>query len=810
MNVAIDITTLLDQYSSRGIGIYTKKLLNILLQDKSINWHLIGFLDKKTNISLINKDLLDNSNIYFHSIGPVKLSTITNIFTSRKIFNQLKLTNPDIFFSPNFERGIFKGPWKNVVTIHDMIPIATNTFSQKSKIHNFFKGLFYKYQLNKIKLADAIITNSEYSKNQIEKYLGINSSKIYPIPLAKGISDTEEIKREKLKAKLFLETSNIKGEYFLYYGGLEKNKNIENLLKAFSILNKQYKKIKLVIISSDFKSTVSGRIIPQTSKAKKISKLIQKLHIDAQVICLGKVTSTELLLLLKNAFGFVHLSLHEGFGLAVLEALSQGIPSIISDIPVYRENFEGGALFTNPTNPKDIYSAFCKLLDNKKLRNKLCKDAKKISENFSWEKTAGETKDIFKKVTNIVSQKQQKKEEVSRTENKEQTKIAFVIPHFYPFKGGAENYTLNIARHFAQKDKNVEVYTSTNKPNQTKRENYRGIQILRSATLIDSYYLRFYPGLFSILMNSDADILHVQGFGFIWQDFCLIIKKFFSRKKIKYINTPHGPFMARKKYKAHQMLMKNIYTWIQRLFLNWLYDLVIADNHQQSSWIHKEYGINLDKIKYLPIGIPKDHFKSSDLKEKNSVIKELGITSNTTVMSYLGRFHKYKGIHHILKALKKVKEKYEDFLFVFMGSDSGELKFMKKFIIENRLENNVKIIEKPTDQKRNTVLDISEIFVFPSWWEAFGISMVEAMAHKNAIISSKTEGGLHLIQNKKNGILVSYANIQQLQLAIIRLLKDEKLRNKCIKNNYEKAELLVWEKLWPEYNSIYQINGKNI
>jgi glycosyltransferase involved in cell wall biosynthesis len=54
------------------------------------------------------------------------------------------------------------------------------------------------------------------------------------------------------------------------------------------------------------------------------------------------------------------------------------------------------------------------------------------------------------------------------------------------------------------------------------------------------------------------------------------------------------------------------------------------------------------------------------------------------------------------------------------------------------------------------MLDISEIFVFPSEWEAFGIVLLEAMAYKNSIISTKTEGGSYLIKPGENGYLYDF------------------------------------------------------
>jgi len=121
-------------------------------------------------------------------------------------------------------------------------------------------------------------------------------------------------------------------------------------------------------------------------------------------------------------------------------------------------------------------------------------------------------------------------------------KIGYVTKYFYPIQGGAETNTLNIALQAVSDGHEVHVFTSSRKDKQKVRpltDTYKGIHIHRLRTWFDiTLYFGFYPGLLWKLLRADLDVIHVSGFGFIWHDVVLILKKLLSRKT-KFINTPH-------------------------------------------------------------------------------------------------------------------------------------------------------------------------------------------------------------------------------------------------------------------------------
>jgi glycosyltransferase involved in cell wall biosynthesis len=790
MRIAIDVTSLLDQYSNRGIGNYTKNLVKRLILNTEHEWHLIGFLTKKENESALNQKL---KNVYFHSIGPVQFSSIiSNKKVDFKIQQSLELISPDIFFVANFEHRSWSGTWKTIVMIHDLIPLTFKSYSTKGFFANLLKGMFYKSRLKYVKQANHIITNSNYSESEIVRLLDIPTNKITPIPLG-----VEKIIPNETNKSTLMQSLGIMGDYLLYYGGIEPNKNIEYLIEIFQKIAKKKEDIQLVIVSKDLKKNSSTKeIVANSKQANLLKEKIQKiLQTNKQSQLLNRIVlpgemKDELKTLLSNATAFVHLSKSEGFGLSVAEALSLGKPTFVSNIPVYKELYEGAVSFLPLNKAMEAAKIILNTLEDKMTMKTLSALAIKKAESYSWDNTANQTLELFNSV----------RYQTDMFAKTKPHKVAFVAPYFFPYKGGAETYSFSIARRLVESGFLVDAYTSRYEKRQPRFEHKFGINIRRSYAIIKGYYSRFYPTLLFSILFSNANIFHVQGFGFIWQDFLLIIKKFFSTKRHKFINTPHGPFMARKEYSGIELRIKKLFTKIQRFYLNWLYDVVIAVNPLQVEWIHSEYKIDISKIKCLPIGISEEHFDRIDQIEVENNFNP----KHKIIGTFLGRFHRYKGVIKLVRAIaSQPREMRSKLLFIFMGKDVDALEEMQRLIKENKLEDTIKIIVGPTDQRRNEILEISDFFVFPSEWEAYGIAMLEAMAHKNAIISTRTEGGQYLV-NSKNGILYDIEEEAKLSEAIESLVLNDEMRETMKVESFKRAQNLIWNRVWGEYLELYK------
>ena len=377
-------------------------------------------------------------------------------------------------------------------------------------------------------------------------------------------------------------------------------------------------------------------------------------------------------------------------------------------------------------------------------------------------------------------------------------KIGFLLNYFHPFTGGREKNCLYLAQELA-KHHEVHVFTSDRKDKQIlpKEEIYKNIHIHRSKPLFRyKYYLEFIPGNLTQIAKYKLDILNVHSFGFITNDLIVLYKRLFTKTKL--LNTPHGPFMALKKYPFPQTIMKILMLTFEKI-VNKCYHKVIQVNPNQYEIWMKDYGIKQHQQAYIPNGIPENNLIQTN---KTEFLKKHPKLKNKLIISYLGRIQKYKGLEQVIRVLPDLIKKHPKLMFLGMGIDTeNEIPRLQNIAKELNVENNIYFTEV-TDEEKMQGLQASEIFVFPSEWEAFGIVLLEAMSQKNAVVTSNTEGGSFLIQ-KENGFVYKYQNINELKYKLDQLLSNKTLIKQMQKNNFEKASKFTWEKIAKDLEQLY-------
>lgn len=385
-------------------------------------------------------------------------------------------------------------------------------------------------------------------------------------------------------------------------------------------------------------------------------------------------------------------------------------------------------------------------------------------------------------------------------------KVCFISPYFYPLRGGTESNCYNMAVQTKALGHDVTVFTSDRKGDkkfERKAEEINGIKVFRlRRILFNKYYLTLLLGLFRNLHKTNPDIIHSHIPGIVFTDMTLMLHKLLYGRRTTYINTPHDPFMSRDKYKFTSKLLKNIYTPILRMYYRRLYDYVIAVNSDQIGWIKEMYKVPEDRIIVVENGVDEKIFEILDVDK--DILNQYELTDKL-VISCVARYHEYKGYQNILEALTKIRNKKQlNIKFVGIGEDSGMLKRLNNYIVNQKLEKYVELIESPNDYVRDQILQKSEIFILASRLEAFGISIIEAMAKGNAIITTNTEGGKYLV-NSRNGIRYEFDNIDELASAIVKLAEEKELRESLIKTNLNKSKNFSWKRKFVNYKELLEI-----
>jgi len=265
----------------------------------------------------------------------------------------------------------FRKPAKKVVlTIHDLIPLIYPKHYPGGIKGNF---IFLIQKLLIKKNVDAIITISETSKKDICRFLGVNPEKIHVIYLApKKVFKKVENNNLKQEVK---KKYNLPDKFALYVGDVNYNKNIPNLIKAVKLA-----KTPLVICGKQAKGIEKENLNhPELRHLKDINW--------SGVLRLGFVPDEDMAVIYNLATVYCQPSYYEGFGLPVLEALACGCPVVASKTQALVEIAEGVATFVDPKDPQDIADGLNSFIKGSKLPRE-----------YSWEKTAKETLDLYAKI----------------------------------------------------------------------------------------------------------------------------------------------------------------------------------------------------------------------------------------------------------------------------------------------------------------------------------------------------------------------------------------------------------------------------
>jgi glycosyltransferase involved in cell wall biosynthesis len=266
-------------------------------------------------------------------------------------------------------------PARSVLVIFDLQHV--NQPGNFSWFHLFFlRSIIYR----SAKTADGIITISHHVKKDIEKhyridpsrisvgYLGVNHAAFFPSPAA-------GIEKYRLPAR-----------YILYAAALLPHKNHRLLLEAFREVRNRIPDVKLVLTGA------------WETGQEALAGVIANLGLQNDVIMLGWIPFEDIPAVYRGAAVFVYPTLHEGFGLPILEAMASGVPVVCSKIAPLTEIAEDAAFFIDPNDQSDIAKGVVTMLEDEAVRAKLIEKGLSLARNFTWDKTARMTRDFLDEI----------------------------------------------------------------------------------------------------------------------------------------------------------------------------------------------------------------------------------------------------------------------------------------------------------------------------------------------------------------------------------------------------------------------------
>jgi glycosyltransferase involved in cell wall biosynthesis len=272
---------------------------------------------------------------------------------------------------------------KTVITVHDLMGlIFPERISLNGKIHFWLTTHYF------IPAADAILSVSGETKRNILKHCRVDPGKItithlgYDQEIFHSRWAEEKLgsirRKYGLDCPYFINTSSL-----LWY-----RKNLLRIIEAFSSLERKTP-------ANPMKLVITGK---RGESYQEIIDLIAKLNLGGKVILTGYIPLEDMPVLLAGAEGLVFPSLDEGFGLPLIEAMACGCPVISSNVSAIPEVVGDAGYLVDPLQSAAIEEAMRRLVEEPGEKERLRRLGLERAKEFSWEKAARQTLDVFEKV----------------------------------------------------------------------------------------------------------------------------------------------------------------------------------------------------------------------------------------------------------------------------------------------------------------------------------------------------------------------------------------------------------------------------
>lgn len=379
-------------------------------------------------------------------------------------------------------------------------------------------------------------------------------------------------------------------------------------------------------------------------------------------------------------------------------------------------------------------------------------------------------------------------------------KIGMFINYYTPSRGGMETFAINLSEGLKKAGHQVFIFAPEYPNYQDEEKNIFRYKSFRFN--YGGYFyvipIPFFSKMEEIIKNLDLDIIHSH------QPYSLggEALKFSKKLDIPLVFTYHIKY---EDYSHYIPLVPNFFAkkYIRKIAVGYSNkcDVIISPSTAIKKLL-KNNGIK-SSVEIIPSGINIDNF-ANDIGKKEEIRKKYQIKSNDILLITACRLTKEKNLEFLVKSFIRVAEKQKNVKFMIVGDGAVKKdleKMTKDFGIQDRVIFTGLV-------NRNSIIGLyqaSDIFVFASKTETYGLVVIEAMAAGNPVVAVKASGIEDIVKNGEDGFLTSE---QEDEFAdnILKIVNNNELRRKMsvnAKNNSRKFGINPWvEKIVNLYKSL--------
>lgn len=357
---------------------------------------------------------------------------------------------------------------------------------------------------------------------------------------------------------------------------------------------------------------------------------------------------------------------------------------------------------------------------------------------------------------------------------------------YYPFIGGIEKHCYELTRKLTSKGINIFLISRKNEalnesafiPHLSKSVHFHIKRIPPTGTFKGQGWKALFPMieyvtriiLLLLIYHRSYDIIMISGFKILSLP-AILVAKLSNKKCILKIESPDelttevseesldtmsvskSSILLRLVNAARNAILKNM-------------DQVIAIS-QEIEGLLTARGVQEQRISVIPSGIDIDRLCPIRKEDRAALRIQLGLPEERMIFVYTGRLTYNKGALLLVHAWKQIREKHDGIHLLLIGPGTGSHRSceeeLRTYLREHRLEDSVSITGEVPDVTK--YLQASDIFVFPSEYEGFSLSLLEALACSLPTIVTRVGSAPEVVINKFNGILIQPRNRKELEEA---------------------------------------------
>ena len=377
-------------------------------------------------------------------------------------------------------------------------------------------------------------------------------------------------------------------------------------------------------------------------------------------------------------------------------------------------------------------------------------------------------------------------------------RIIEVVPRFRPAIGGMEEHVYQISLELAKRGHEVTVITSSDvdsedRPLQT--EIMQGIRVYRSPLIVPRLFRELWlvSNMANVFRGVKGDVVHTHGYRCMssLQATCLA-----SKKGIPVVLTPHGIYPSRSL--ANAFLKSAFDCTFGHALVTCSKKIVALSEHNVQLLLR--IGAMPDKIAVVPNGVCVDEY--ADLK-KSKVKQEPGF-ANPMLLS-VGRIDWNKQLDKVIDAMPLILRSFPSAKFVIVGPDyakfSGRLSQLAN---KTGVDHALVMTGKVTAERLRELYSAADIFLLPSSYEGFGLSMIDAMISRVPVIASSVGGPGDILDHGVHAWLMDTVTPEKIAESVRVLMTDQRLRESIVNNAFDLVkDRFTWEKVVDKLEIVY-------